>query len=853
MTPGSQEENAASFYVACADYLGESVASLFAPTGLASAVGLPMLAWDEKGICRKWNQAATELFGYAAAEIVGQSVLKLVADELKERIERIINDLFRDGLPVFSTNQNTTSDGRILWCEWRNAPMRDAAGHVVAGVSIVRDLTRQRRIEREREHLQTIAAAANAPSDFDEILLLARQGFISLGDFDRVGIWLIEGETIRGTWGTDENGHLIDERAYRHVLRTYALPEFREMHGGQIYFLKKSEIYVTPQGECVVVPERLDLAGIALRVRGEMIGVVYFDNLLTCRPITIADIEEIIPFADQAGVAIANARLLIERERMITRRRRLLETATAINADLSLDEIMLLMRDAVVENGDFDRAGLFLIEQNAVRATWGTDAQGQRFAAHHLSWPLADWEDIIAPLRSSAQKYLLLRLGEFPEKWLEEGTEKAVIPLRGGGELIGLLFVDNLLTGREIQEEHVALLLGLTEQAAAAVRNIRLIAELRQTQDALIRSEKLRAVGELASGVAHNVNNVLAAVLGYAELIQDTEDVSAEVCEFARTIERAAMDGAEIVRRIQSFARRETESRQVVFDLCQVTRQAIDLTRPAWLNQAASRGAKIEVIPIFGSELRALGVASEIREVLVNLIRNAADAMPDGGLITVRCSVEDGMALVSVADTGLGMSEATRQRVFEPFFTTKGVGLGTGLGLSVAWGILDRHRGRIEVNSALGRGSVFRVLLPLSEAAPPPSIAAAALSLAGRRILLVEDETFVLESMARTLVARKAEVQMVENAMEALDWLQTNADNCDILISDHGMVGMTGLQLLQTVAERYPAIRRVLLSGWGDAPPGGVSTASAEQILGKPVRAEALIAALAPLTRRPLA
>ena len=852
MKPQSQQEVYAPCVPSASDLTKQSVAPLFAPNGLASAVGLPMLAWDKNGVCQAWNRPAEELFGHSAAEMIGQSVQQIVPPEIKARIEQIIHEFFCGDAPSFSTNQNITKDGRTIWCEWRNSPVRDEAGRIIAGISIARDLTRHRRIEQEREHLQTIAAAANLPSDLEDILLLVRQGFLSLGDFDRAGIWLVEGDAIHGAWGTDENGNLTDERHCRHALRTYKLPEFCEMHGGQIFFIKKSDIYVTAHGECITVDPPLDLAGIALRVRGEMIGIIYFDNLLTRRPISVSDVEEIMPFADQAGVAIANARLLIERERMINRRRRLLETATAINADLSLDEILLLVRNAVVENGDFDRAGIYTLDNEWIYGAWGTNEQGQTKAEHDFKISRAAWQNFIAPFESSAIQYQLLNQDNDSEadNPNAETVPKALVALRAGGDLIGLLFVDNLISGRAIQEENVALLLGLTEQAAASIRNIRLIAELRQTQDALIRSEKLRAVGELASGVAHNVNNVLAAVLGYAELIQDTENVSAEVCEFARTIERAAMDGAEIVRRIQSFARRETEARQFVFDLCQITREAIDLTRPAWLNQAASRGAKIEIVPMISRELPALGVASEIREVLVNLIRNAVDAMPNGGLITVRCVAEGGMAQVSIADTGTGMDAATRQRVFEPFFTTKGVGLGTGLGLSVAWGILDRHRGRIEVDSEPGVGSVFRILLPLSSEPVKTSGAIESLSLEGRRILIVEDETFVLEGLARTLMARKAQVQMTENAEEALAWLETHADKCDIVISDHGMIGMTGLQLLAVIAERYPAIRRVLLSGWGAAPPGGVSTDSAEQILAKPVRADALIAALAPLTRK---
>ena len=712
-------------------------------------------------------------------------------------------------------------------------------------------LARARQIERERELLLAIAAAANAPCELDDILLLVRSGFLELSGFDRASIWIVENDMACGTWGTDEHGSLRDEHTYRYPHVVPARESAKTDDAGRPYFIREQNVVYTADVHTPSVSQKSEQTGVRLWARGELIGMIFADNLLSDRPIHELEIERLLPFVEQSALAIANARLLLERERLMKQQKHLLEAATAINASLSLDEILQRVRDVVVEIGIFDRAGVFTVEGSLIRGAWGTDWQGQRTAEHHVRGSRAEWAEFIQPLEDSPGRYVIVRGSYEAQAEAAHPIDKAAIALRAGGEMVGMLFVDNAITLRPLHEKDVELLLGLTEQAAAAIRNIRLIAELQQAQDALIRSEKLRAVGELASGVAHNVNNVLAAVLGYAELIQDTPGIPAEVGEFARTIERAAMDGAEIVRRVQSFARRENEAQTASFDLSDITRQAIDLTRPAWHNQALSRGVKIFIEPFIGKDIPVHGVASEIREVLVNLIRNSVDAMPSGGTLTVRCNKASGQAVVVIADTGMGMDEATRKRVFEPFFTTKSAGLGTGLGLAVAWGILDRHRGRIEVESQVGRGSIFRVRLPLEETpVQAEDELSAPQSLEGRRILLVEDEEFVLHSLARTLLLRGASIEMTESAEEALQWLTVHANSCDIVLSDHGMVGMTGLQLLAQIRDYYPQIRRVLISGWGASPPGDVKTDSAEVILTKPVRAEELTAALSPLVRR---
>jgi signal transduction histidine kinase/CheY-like chemotaxis protein len=880
------------------------------------------------------------------------------------------------------------------------------------------DTRRQRRTERERLH--AIAVAANAAHDPDEILLMIRNAFMEVGRFDRVGVWFMDSGELHGAWGTDESGHLRDEHGITYHLE-HLNPEFRQVWNSDLpYAIAEYDKVRVPGIGLQPLPELRIFCIIALRARGELIGVVFADNLLSGAPLTEEDIQALLPFADQVAVAVANARLLAERQRLVERQRRLMEMSAAINASLELDEVLRLLRDAVVEAAGFDRAGVFKVEGETVYGAWGTDAQGCVRDERHLVEDLAHWSPFTADLVSGERRFYI---DEWPSIDLSDSQQRrtmqhAVVGLRAGGELVGLLSVDNMFSGRVIDEESLLPLLPFAEQAAFAIRNARLLAErqrhlerqrrltriaaainaraplldilrqvrdavvevggvdrtgifvleldpdrmrgtwgtdregnpehisqqiydlddprialmmqvvrgeldysllddyttfcglkpghvmygvhahaivplragrdlvgvlnidnlmrdapitrddiervqpfaeqaavaiqntrlfdeLRHTQEALVRSEKLRAIGELASGVAHNINNVLTAVLGYAELIQEEAEALPIVIQYARIIERAAMDGAEITRRMKQFARQETDTGKALFDLVVTVRDTVDLTRPVWQNQAMARGALIEVVCDLAPNLPVLGVDSEIREVMINLIKNAAEAMPNSGAITIRAYAQEANAIVEVSDTGIGMDEQTRRRIFEPFFTTKGVGLGSGLGLSVAWGIIERHGGRIEVQSRPGAGTCFYVRLPLAPIDTPSSVTVQNRQmLTGLRILLVEDEEIVASGLLRMLTLRGATSAWAANAQEALDWLADNAAQCDLVLSDHGMAGQTGMELLAQVRERYPQIRRVLLSGWGANLPRGLDTTAAEQILSKPVRLNELTATL---------
>ena len=277
------------------------------------------------------------------------------------------------------------------------------------------------------------------------------------------------------------------------------------------------------------------------------------------------------------------------------------------------------------------------------------------------------------------------------------------------------------------------------------------VTEQRQERERAAQADKLRALGQLASGVAHDFNNALAAILGRAQLLRrSTRDA-----EFGRGLDiilTAAEDAAATVRRIRSFAHQLPGDEFTNVDVHVLLRDAVEITRTRWENDARARGLSYDVTLDGAAALRTLGNASELREVFVNLIVNAIDAMPAGGRLLIECVRHDDRLQLRFVDTGAGMTEDVRERIFEPFFTTKGV-QGTGLGLFVSYGIIERHEGRISVVSERGHGTAFTIELPYVELGPQTSGASLAACVANVNahalsVLVVDDEEAVRETLA---------------------------------------------------------------------------------------------------------
>jgi CheY-like chemotaxis protein/anti-sigma regulatory factor (Ser/Thr protein kinase) len=284
---------------------------------------------------------------------------------------------------------------------------------------------------------------------------------------------------------------------------------------------------------------------------------------------------------------------------------------------------------------------------------------------------------------------------------------------------------------------------------------------------------------------------------------------------------KAAGDGAHTVKRIQDFARQRRDHDFVSVAVDQLLMDVNEITRPRWKDRAQANNVHINLNLQINSDAAIMGDASELREVLVNMVFNAVDAMPEGGRLTLFAEQLDGFVQISVSDTGIGMTQEVRSRIFDPFFTTKG-NAGMGLGLAVCYGIIQRHQGSIEVESEVGHGATFRIKLPVAEAQPvvkTPADTIARLKLVSNstspRILVVDDESSVRELLADILQSEGYEVSLAESGREALALFDTG--NYEAIFTDVGMPGMSGWELARAIRELDSNIPLAVVTGWGEA------------------------------------
>lgn len=340
------------------------------------------------------------------------------------------------------------------------------------------------------------------------------------------------------------------------------------------------------------------------------------------------------------------------------------------------------------------------------------------------------------------------------------------------------------------------------------------ITEHKLHQRRAAQADKLRALGQLASGVAHDFNNALAAILGRAQLMR--RQVHAEaLTRNLDIIQTAAEDAAATVRRIQTFARQSEEKEFEMLDAGGLLHDAVEITRTRWENEARMRGLNYEVELLAEPAHYTMGNASELREVFVNLIVNAVDAMPAGGHLSISCARDDDdhRLRLRFKDTGTGIPEDVRERIFEPFFTTKGAH-GTGLGLAVSYGIIERHHGMISVESETGHGATFEIDLP---AATPTELSVENCEekpeVPALSVLVVDDEDFVRDTLAEMLVILGHKVVTARSGSEAMNALALT--RFDLVFTDLSMPEMDGWEVAREIRRRWPSTSIVLVTGYG--------------------------------------
>ena len=412
--------------------------------------------------------------------------------------------------------------------------------------------------------------------------------------------------------------------------------------------------------------------------------------------------------------------------------------------------------------------------------------------------------------------------------------------------------------------EHVAL---AAHQARLHSELERAYNELRQTQQTVMQQERLKALGQMASGIAHDVNNALSPVVAYADLVLRGEHgLTTNGKKYLQHIRTAGEDIAHIVARLREFYRsRDTTETLQELNLNTLAEQVVDMTRPRWRDIPQSNGTTLEMQTDLAPDVpKLVGIESEVREALTNLVLNAVDALPNGGKITIRTRVIRCGAMqntgklpahvaVEVSDTGIGMSEKTRKRCLEPFFSTKGK-RGTGLGLAMVYGVMERHEGKIEIESELGKGTTFRLIFSVREAANTGADTddnSAALD--PLQILCIDDEPLLRELLKELLESDGHAVEVSDSGQSGLDAFRLanqRGQPFDVVITDLGMPYLDGRQVAKALKHESPATPVVMLTGWGALmKEDGGAPAQVDAVLSKPPRWKELRGTLYRLTR----
>jgi signal transduction histidine kinase/ActR/RegA family two-component response regulator len=456
----------------------------------------------------------------------------------------------------------------------------------------------------------------------------------------------------------------------------------------------------------------------------------------------------------------------------------------------------------------------------------------------------------------------------FPQRMAAAGLRSLVIaPLIVESQVFGVLVCarrrDQAFSSGECEflkqlSEHVALashqarLYGALQQAYD---------DLRQTQHTVMQQERLRALGQMASGIAHDINNAISPVSLYTESLLEREPgLSERARGYLTTIQRAIEDVARTVARMREFYReREAQLTLERVDLNRAVRQVVELTQPRWSDLPQQRGAMVDMQTMLMEPLPdIMGAEHEIRDALTNLIFNAVDAMPAGGTLGIRTrSLADGdgagRVLIDVSDTGIGMDEDTRRRCLEPFFTTKGE-RGTGLGLAMVYGMIQRHSAELDISSAIGQGTTVTLSFPAYTSSAVSTARPTTVTVVGRRlrILLVDDDPLLIKSLQDTLQEDGHVITATHGGQAGIDAFaaaRQRGETFDVVITDLGMPQVDGRKVAASIKMQSSATPVILLTGWGqrliaanDIPP------NVDRLLSKPPRLHELRAALSELS-----
>jgi GAF domain-containing protein len=691
------------------------------------------------------------------------------------------------------------------------------------------ELARQTQIKlTETETLLSVSRAVSSTLDVQSLVRLFLRQVATTFGADTVGLWMVD-ET--GQWLTPLAGYRVPPaqltalRAVRLSIVDHAIYAEAARTRRPVFSADAASDPRMPPIIREQAPHRSQLF-VPVVTKDRMIGgfaVVWWEQR---RDFSASDLALLEAIANQAGVAIENARLFEENRRRVEELSVLHELSRAVTGQLDRAALLDALRAQLARVVDVRNMIVVLRTEDgdqmevALRITEGEpdDSEPRRYPAQGVGLAAAVLESG-QPLRTDDYAGECARRGVTPVTQALRMRYWLGVPLSARDRVLGMLALRS--DERPFTELEERLLLNTAHLTALALSSVRLYedrtrayGELSAAQDQLVRTEKLRALGEMASGVAHDFNNLLASVLGRAQLLLRRVQ-EPQLRQWLQVIERSALDGAQTVKRLQEFTRIRRDQPLVPLDVNQVVRDALDITQSRWKEEPTSRGITLEVRTVLGEVPAVLGDAAELREAMTNLILNALDAMPEGGTLTLATALVDERVEIAVADSGVGMPVEVRDKVFDPFFTTKGP-QGTGLGLSMTYGIISRHGGSIAVESEPSRGSTFRLSLPRGadvQPAPPAPVPVSAPPVRTLRCLVVDDEPPVRAVIADILESAGHAVVQLGDGGEAIT--RFAAEPFDLVVTDLAMPRVSGWQVARAVKQLSPRVPVFLVTGFG--------------------------------------
>ncbi len=767
-----------------------------------------MYMLDENGLIIECNDTMVQGLETSRDDVIGSHIYDWEAEGDREKAMAALAGFREKSEPgMFFASERTFVSGKgnrlVLGLHGRAMP--DTKGGGLQWRMIGRDITAEHRMtteilrrNRELAVLNAVAATASASLDLDSTLQASLISVIESMKYDVGVIFLLDPEK-------NELTPRVSSGAPGDMLATISHVKVGEGYAGRIAATR--EPYFTddtPENpfQLPYVPKSpwfTSLGGVPVIARDKLLGVVIFatgehHQFDEAEQALLASVGKTI------GVAIENARLFDDVVRS--------KNEWEATFDAMTNGVSIHSQDHTIIRANRALAGLL--------GTTTGDLVGKKCyeVFHGINEPI-----LICP----------------QEKVFKDGKSHSIIaeePYLGRVLNISsdpVFDVDGNITG--------------------IVHDVRDITEQEQLREQLAHSDKIRALGELAGGVAHDFNNFLSVILGNTQLLLSqigNERWDGESRESLESIKRAATDAAETVRRIQEFTRVRTTRSFTAVDINRVIQHAIDVARPRWHDGAVARGVNIDIKTELGEIPLVNANESELGEVFVNLLINAADALPDGGVITLATDADAQAERVRamVSDNGEGMEEDVRRRIFDPFYSTKGVG-GSGLGLSVAYGIVNRHGGDITVESQKGAGTRFTVSLPVvtaSDLAAAMEPEATLPLVRPARILVIDDAPMIRSLLGEILEQMGHSFEVAGSGaagLELFDTAVTAGEPFDVVLTDLGMPVMSGWEVVDAVKRRSPQTPVALITGWGDQlDPEKMQQSAVDAVIPKPFKVE---------------